>query len=119
MVRYEFSYDKFNDDLFIFDSISTSKGNIEIGNIILDLDSKKNIVGMQILNASDTIKIITNENISIIKKLLSNLVSCKIDIRKKNNFILINFILISNEKELSSSLSVPYIKENSFSLAYS
>ena len=60
MRKFNFSYDKENDDLLLFNPKSKSKGSVELGNIILDYGKNREFVGMQIMNASNTIKDITN-----------------------------------------------------------
>ena len=63
MQNFKYSYDEENDDLFLYLENSKSYGAIELGNFIFDLDENKNIIAMQILDASQ-----------VLSKLLSNLV---------------------------------------------
>ncbi len=54
-MKKKFSYDKENDILFIhkgFEEGDKFKGNIDIGDIILDLSAKGKIRGVEVLNAS-------------------------------------------------------------------
>lgn len=114
MSNYKFSYDKENDDLFLFNSNSRSKGSVEIGDLILDYNNKREFVGLQILNASKFLKEFSNgETIAKIKKILKNLVSCKINVRPKNNMLIIKIYLFSDISEISPVLSVPLIHESS------
>lgn len=53
MKNFEYSYDKENDDLFIYQKELKSSGAIELGNLIIDLDEKGNLVAIQIINASE------------------------------------------------------------------
>ncbi len=41
MQKFNFSYDKENDDLFLFSPKSKSKGSIDLGQIVLDFNNKK------------------------------------------------------------------------------
>lgn len=117
MQNFNFTYDKENDDLFLFSPKSKSKGSVELGNIVLDFNSKKELVGIQIMNASKLIKDITSENISTIKELLNHLKKCKIDVKPNNNMLIIKIFLFSQVKEISPVISMPSITESSPALA--
>lgn len=52
MVKVKFSYDKENDDLFIYLPKSKSAGAIELGNFVFDFDENGKLVAIQIINAS-------------------------------------------------------------------
>jgi len=111
MQDYNFSYDKENDDLFVFNKESKSKGSIEIGDIILDFNNKRELVGIEMMNASSMIKDLTNEN--MIKDILGTLKKCSLHVIKKKNMLIIHLKLISQVKELRPILSVPQIEESS------
>ncbi|MBD3361480.1 DUF2283 domain-containing protein [Candidatus Woesearchaeota archaeon] len=53
MKKFNFSYDKENDDLFLYNHNSKSAGSVEVGDIILDFNNKKELVGIQINKASE------------------------------------------------------------------
>ncbi|MFC1741991.1 DUF2283 domain-containing protein [Nanoarchaeota archaeon] len=117
MRRYNFSYDKENDDLFLFRPGSKSKGSVEIGDLVIDFNSKRELVGLQIMNASKLIKDMVDENLMTVKKLLSNLSDCKVDVNAKGNALVIKFVLMSKFKELAPTLYLPSISEQSPALA--
>ena len=118
MSKFKFSYDEENDDLFLYNSNSRSKGSVEIGNLIMDYNNKKEFVGLQIINASKFLKDISNgETLNTIKKLLKNLKDCKMEVKPKNNLLIIKVYLFSKMKEISPVLSVPLISESSPALA--
>jgi len=118
MQKFNFSYDKENDDLFLYSSKSKSKGSIEIGDLIIDYNSNKELVGIQITNASKLLKDLSNEKLPEIKKVLSSLVSCKVDIKARNNILLVRIFLLTNEKEMTSAIPIPNIMRSSPALAY-
>ena len=103
MQKFNYSYDKENDDLFLF----RPNTSVELGDIILDFNSKKELVGIQIVNASRLFKDITKENLPIIRELLNNLNMCRIDVKPKNNLLLIKIFLFSKVKEITPVLPVP------------
>lgn len=117
MQKFEFSYDKDNDDLFLYSPKSKSKGSVELGDFILDFNSKKQLVGIQLMHATELIKDLIGENISTLKNLLKNLKSCKVEIKPKNNLLIIKIYLLSGVKEIAPVISVPSIRESSPALA--
>lgn len=119
MQKFNFSYDKENDDLFLHSASSKSKGSVELGNLIFDYNSKKELVGIEIMNASKVLgDLLSEEKIDSLKKVLTNLTECKIEINSRNKLLIIKIFLIGNNTELKPVLSVPKIDEISPALAY-
>lgn len=116
MQNFKHSYDEKEDDLFLYNSNSKSKGSIEIGDLIIDFNSKKEIVAIQILNASQFIKDFSTKNIKL-KEILNNLTSVKINIINKKNLMLIKLFLTSNNKEINPIISIPNITTGSPAIA--
>ncbi len=119
MKKYNFSYDKENDDLFLFRSDRKSKGSIEFGNFIIDFDKNRNVVGLQILDAIDFLSQATPMNRREVKKVLKELTNCRVDSFQMKNMILIKFLLSSkNKKETPVAIPVPDIRSKSPALVY-
>ena len=118
MQKFNFSYDKDNDDLFLFSPKSKSKGSVELGDIIFDYNTKKEFVGLQMMHASKLIKDMTGDNIQTIKQVLINLEDCKIEAKVRGNLIIVRIFLISGLKELSPVLPIPSVRESSPALVY-
>jgi len=118
MQKFKFDYDKKNDDLFLFSPKSKSKGSIELGDIVLDFNKKKEFVGIQLINASKLIKELVNENSAIVRDILNNLSGCEVDVKTKGNLLIIKLYLFSKSKEVTPIISVPNIRETSPALAY-
>ncbi len=117
MQKFKFSYDEENDDLFIHRSNSKSKGSVEFGDMVLDFDSKKELVGLEIMNASGVIKEFVAESSIDVRKLLINLHDCRIENSVNNNLLIIRLFLSSKTVELKPIFSVPRIGESP-SLSY-
>ena len=117
MQKYNFSYDKENDDLFLFSSKSKSKASVELGDMVIDFNSKKEFAGIQIMNASKFIKDLTSETLSNIRNLLNKLEKCEIEIKPRNNILIIKIYLFSEQKEISPVITVSNITESSPALA--
>ena len=90
-------YDEKNDILSLHNGFSNNdifKSNIEAGNIILDLSDKGNIVGIEIMEASDLFDISELKNIS----------EMKFEANKNNKWINVNIIIDNFNKK---SITVP------------
>lgn len=117
MKDFDFSYDRVNDDLFMYYPKSRSKGSVEIGNIILDFNARKDIVAIQFLNASRMIKdMLVDEKIDM-KLFLASLSDCKVSIKTDNSLTTIRFYLIGGSKKIMPVLSMPILMRSSPALA--
>ncbi|MBU0461803.1 MAG: DUF2283 domain-containing protein [Nanoarchaeota archaeon] len=119
MPKFNFSYDKEQDDLFLSSPKSKSKGSVEIGDIILDFNGKKELIGIQVMHASKLMKDITAENISTstIKNILSSIDKCLVEVKPHSNLLVIKLHIFSDVKDISSVINVPAITESSPVLA--
>jgi len=118
MQKFDFSYDNQNDDLFLCNPKSKSRGSVELGDLVLDYNTKKELVGIKITNASVLIKELVNEHSASIKRILQTLLECKVDIKPQNNFLIVRLCLSSKYKEISPILFIPHINKSSPALAY-
>ena len=115
MHKFNFDYDSENDDLFVFNPKSKSKGSVVIGSLILDFNSKKKVVGIEIEGASS---FLASTNKEMNKKVLSNLKECRVDITAQNNLLLIKLLLFSQQKEMLATISAPNITKSNPALSY-
>ena len=119
MQKFNFDYDSDNDDLFLSSPKSKSRGSVEFGNIIFDFNSKKQLVGIQLMNASTILgDMIKEKSIDDMKQFLEKLKDCCVDIKDNSNMLIVKFLLISDLQEIEPVLSVPKITESSPALAY-
>lgn len=114
--KFNFSYDKENDDLFLFHPHNKSKGSIELGNLVFDFDKKKELVGLEILDASKTIVDLIEKKKASMIELLENLKECKIENINKDNLLIIKLSLTSKTQTLTPIFCLPSIQEPSPSL---
>lgn len=113
MIDFKFSYDNENDDLFVYLPDKKSEGAIELGNFILDFDSKGDLVSMQILDASKTLSKFLSKVISLTK-----IKEMKIEIINFRNMAAIKFRITTDSVNETASILVPNIKERSPVLEY-
>lgn len=119
MQKFNFSYDSDNDDLFLFSPSAKSKGSIEMGDFIFDFNSRKELVGVELMNASGIISDTSSEkDRKEVRDMLSTLERTEVDINPKGNMIIIKVCLISRAKRLMQTISVPQVREPSPALAY-
>lgn len=67
MKNFNFSYDKENDDLFIYIEGAKSKGAVEVGNFIIDFDEEENAVAIEIFEASKVLSKIISKIVELAK----------------------------------------------------
>lgn len=107
MRKFDFSYDEENDDLFLFRENSKSKGGVEFGkDIVLDFNNSRELVGIEILNATETLA-----ELAPVRKefagLLSSLKNCRVDIREKAGIIIIKMFLVGRAEEAPAMITIP------------
>ncbi len=99
------SYDKNNDILVIhkgFASDETFKGNIDIGDLIIDVSTRGRIRGLEIMNASSFI-----QEFTVKKEILPQLEDADFNADLKPNSIILTIILKSKECEVPAKVAVP------------
>lgn len=111
--KFNFSYDEIGDDLFLFDAKEKSKGSVEIGEIVLDFNAKKDLVGIELGNASESLSF---EDAERIKARLKNIKGCIVRIKENKNLLLIQIVLRTNAEDIKQMLSFPKLVSQSPSL---
>jgi len=119
MPSFEFSYDRENDILFLSKKGAMSKGAIEWGDLILDFDYQKKLVGIQIMNAVDFLAEMADVPRDSIEKMLSRLEHCEVESRQHRNTWIIKVILVSKLNErMRIPLSAPSLTTHSPALGF-
>jgi len=113
MKPFKFSYDKENDDLFIYLPDSRSAGAIEIGNFVFDFDEKENLVAIQIFEASKVFSKLVSKIFE-----LSKIKEFRADIINFRNMAMIKLEIFADSGKETANITIPRIKEKSPSLNY-
>jgi len=103
MKKFKFDYDKENDDLFIYDPKLKGTKSIEVGDdLVLDVDNKNRLVGVELINATKLIAFFTSKEISSadIKNLLENLRQASISVSQHKNLVKITLQLLGEKHEV-------------------
>jgi uncharacterized protein YuzE len=94
-------YDRKNDILYLYKQ-GKFKGNVEVGDFVLDFDKEKRVMGLEILNASENLR-----NLGITKQILTQATEAKLKSHQKNSSILISFVLSIAGKETPALIAMP------------
>ena len=109
---FKFDYDYKNDSLFIYNPDSKSKSSIEMDDLIIDYNKNKELVAIEILNATTLFKNISNFKIT--KAKLKHLTNCNVEIIKKNQYFIIKLELtLNNDEKLLTPMILPTIIDKS------
>ena len=106
MVKYHSDYDSENDILYITKENTKTHSSVELGNFVIDLDSKKRIVAIEMFDVIKTFRLIGKR---LTKKQLSHIIKARIFIHKQKNAFLIGFAikLPENNEEIPYQLTIP------------
>jgi len=97
-----FEYDKVNDLLYVYKKNANVYSNVEIGDIHAEFDKYSQVIGVEILRASEILK-----EYKISKRILENIDNVDLKIVVSNNLLMV-FIIISGldqEKEAAITLN--------------
>lgn len=93
MVNTKFSYDSERDDLLLRIPNTTSKGSIEFGDLILDYNAKKELVGIQMIHASQLLSaFLEDENSERVRSFLEKTEKCSVDVSTKGTLMFIKIL---------------------------
>lgn len=110
MRKFEYKYYRENDDLFLYRPDSKSKGSIEWGRkIVLDFDRHGELVGIEILDASETLADLVQNKLA--KIVLENLRGCRVEVRERAGLTIIRIFLIGVKEEAPTTITVPSLAE--------
>lgn len=100
------SYDKENDILFIHKGFTPDekfKGNIDAGELVLDISTKGRVRGIEIMDASHFLK-----EFKINKVHLENLVDAKFNVTLRPDSIIIGILFVAkNKEEIPAKIALP------------
>ena len=115
--QFSFDYDPENDNLFLYNPKSKSKASIELDNIIIDFNSKKQLSAIEITNATKILTALLKEKTALDKNMLQEIKDCKIEIIKQNNHLIIRLFIVLKSKKIFTPIVIPTINEPSPSIA--
>ena len=110
MERVKFDYDEENDSLLLYREGVKSKGGVEIGDFLIDMDMKMNkVTSLEIMNASKILALQLSEKIN--KTSLKNIKTVSLKTVHKDNsiYVLYGIVAVRNQEEIKekSFITVP------------
>lgn len=115
--KFKYDYDYENDSLFLYNPKTKSKASIELDDLIVDFNSRREISALELLNASKYIKDL-GVDVVVTKDLLKEIVDAQVEVITKNNFFVIKFMILFKSQEcISTPILVPTISEPSPAIA--
>ncbi|MAG20360.1 hypothetical protein CL618_02920 [archaeon] len=101
----KFNYDKLNDLLYVYRENSNVYTNIVVGEFHLEFDKEGEIVGMEILKASELLS-----EYGILKKSLENIENVSFKVVVNNNSLLVFLGINALNEEKSATITMSDIK---------
>ena len=110
MEKVKFDYDDENDSLLLYREGVKSRGGVEIGDFLIDMDMKLNkVVSLEIMNASKILALQLSEKIN--KSSLKNIKAVSLKTVHKDNsiYVLYGIVAIRNQQKIKekSFITVP------------
>ena len=96
MEKTKVDYDEEFDDLFVYKE-GNAEYTVNIGDFVIDISKTGKIVGIEIMNATETIKELSQ--LKLPKNILKNLKGAEIFMRKKQNALFIGLLLYFSIKK--------------------
>ncbi len=94
----KFSYDKLNDLLYVYKENSSVYSNVMIGEFHLEFNKDWEVVGIEVLKASEILG-----EYGIPKKILENIQKVNLKVVSSNNSLIVFLIIQATEKEAHSA----------------
>lgn len=96
----KFNYDSVNDLLYVYKPNSEVYSTVMVGEFHLEFNREAEVVGLEILNASDLLK-----EYDVSKSLLNNLEGIKIRVVVRSDSLIVFLLINSMDKEKSVSIT--------------
>ena len=97
----KFHYDELNDLLYIYKDNSTVYSNVMIGEFHLEFNKTKELVGVEILKASDILK-----EYDIPQTILKDIHKVDLKVVVTNNSLLVFIIITSKDQQRSATITM-------------
>ncbi len=103
---FRFDYDEKFDVLYLYKNGNSPAGGISLGNVSLDLDKNKEIVGVEILQATDLFALLMSKPKSTIRKALKSISRCRLKLLTFSNITSLHFIIETGESPIDTKLNL-------------
>jgi len=114
--KFKVDYDSDEDLLYLYNTNKKSKGSIEFGDLIVDLEKKGEIVGLEIFGASKYLSELTNRRIT--KQSLKKIEKANFSFITKKGTIIIKIVLPIEREKVPATIAIQNMEYQSPALAY-
>ncbi len=102
--KFKIDYDVEEDLLYIYNENKKSSGSIEFGDLIVDLEKKGSVVGLEIFGASNYLSELTNKKIT--KKDLEKMENAVFSFTTRKGTIIIKVMLPLKKEHVPATIAV-------------
>ena len=102
--KFRFDYDAENDLLYLYNPAKKSRGSIEFGDLIIDLEKKGGIAGIEIFGASKYLSELTGRRIT--KRALKALENASVSHSARNGTVMIKIALKTDKEEILAPVAI-------------
>jgi len=114
--KFRLDYDSEEDLLYLYNENKKSKGSVEFGDLIVDLEKKGEIVGLEIFDASKYLSQLTNKKIT--KSVLKKIEKAGFSFTEKKGTIIIKIVLPIEKEKVPATIAIQNLRYKSPALAH-
>lgn len=111
MSKFKLDYDFEEDLLFLYDENKKSKGSIEFGELVVDLEKNGEIVSLEIFDASKYFTDLTDRKIT--RQMLSKIENASFSYIKKKGTVFVKIILPIEKEQVPATIAIQNINYKS------
>ena len=115
--KFKSDYDLEEDLLYLYNENKKSRGGIEFGDLIIDLEGRGEIVGVEIFGASKYLSELTNKKIT--KGNLKKIQRAAFSFSIKRGIIVIKIVLPIDKEEVPATIAIQNMHYRSPTTAFS
>ncbi|MDD5163357.1 MAG: DUF2283 domain-containing protein [Candidatus ainarchaeum sp.] len=117
MSKFKLDYDFEEDLLFLYDENKKSKGSIEFGELVVDLEKNGKIVALEIFDASKYFTDLTDRKIT--RQMLSKIENASFSCIEKKGTVFVKIILPIEKEQVPATIAIQNIAYKSPIMAHS
>ena len=114
--EFKIDYDSEEDLLYLYSKGKKSSGSIEFGELVVDLEKKGEIVGLEVFDASQYLSELTNKKIS--RQDLEKMENAEFSFTAKKGTIMIKIVLPIQKEQVPATIAIQNMNYRSPAMAY-
>lgn len=109
--KFNLDYDRGEDLLYIYNPAKKSKGSVEFGELVVDLEKEGGIAGLEIFGASKYLSELTNRKIT--KESIGRMDGAKISLSTGKGTTVIRILLLLEKEEVPAAIAIQNVNYRS------